>query len=301
MTCKTVRVVVPTGPLTYTGDGGKHRYDADYFASLYTNIAQAVSEFDGSASCERISSRMAKQSTEAIAKVLEADLVIVVATGRSSLAFWMMGVRMGVARVCLVLHDRVERSELGPVAGSLEMAYDADDAEGLRRDLRQRFEAIRSNQEPALVQSVVGPGSPTASTGSVAKYDLFVSYSHDDQARADKIEAEAKARGLNVFVSLAALESGVDQEQAIREALFQSAEVCLLATPNSLISDWVTCEYGAAWFMYKRITSLLHGITGAQLPQRLQRYVWREFDERGAYLDEVAKRRQERLLGILSS
>ncbi len=102
-------------------------------------------------------------------------------------------------------------------------------------------------------------------------YDVFLSYSARDRAIALPIRDKLHSAGARVFMAPKSLEPGDDFAAEIRQALHGSAEVWVIMSPNSLNSEWVTTEWGAAWVLDKRTVPILHRCDIPQLPERLKR------------------------------
>jgi hypothetical protein len=101
--------------------------------------------------------------------------------------------------------------------------------------------------------------------------DIFLSYSSVDRQEANEIyEAIRKVGGL-VFLSEKDLKPGEDFAEEIRKAISSSRELWLLVSPNSLKSDWVISEWGAAWVLRKRVVPILHRCRPEELPDRIRR------------------------------
>ncbi|MEO6724476.1 MAG: toll/interleukin-1 receptor domain-containing protein [Blastocatellia bacterium] len=111
-------------------------------------------------------------------------------------------------------------------------------------------------------------------------YDVFVSYSSLDEKEADILHQEILAAGGKAFLSSKNLKPGDDFVEEIRIRLQSSRELWLLVTPNSLKSEWVLTEWGAAWMSRKKIVPLLHGCRPADLPDRLNKIQCIEFYKR---------------------
>ena len=88
-------------------------------------------------------------------------------------------------------------------------------------------------------------------------FDVFLSYASTDQIEADQIYEAIERAGGKVFLAGKNLRPGDDFAEEIRNALWSSREVWLLVSPNSLKSDWVISEWGAAWALRKRIVPIL--------------------------------------------
>jgi hypothetical protein len=102
-------------------------------------------------------------------------------------------------------------------------------------------------------------------------YDVFLSFADANRDEARLIEAKLTAVGQNVFLSPKELRPGDDFADRIRDAIHDSGEVWLLVTPQSLKSEWVTTEWGAAWVLRKIIVPILFRCDPDDLPARLKR------------------------------
>jgi hypothetical protein len=102
-------------------------------------------------------------------------------------------------------------------------------------------------------------------------FDVFISHAAADSKEADQIYEAILARGKKAFLSKKSLKAGEDFADKIRTALVSSRELWLLVSPNSLDSDWVISEWGAAWALEKRIVPILHRCGPDQLPDRIRR------------------------------
>jgi len=87
-------------------------------------------------------------------------------------------------------------------------------------------------------------------------FDVFISHAAADSKEADQIYEAILARGKKAFLSKKSLKAGEDFADKIRTALVSSRELWLLVSPNSLDSDWVISEWGAAWALEKRIVPI---------------------------------------------
>jgi len=101
-------------------------------------------------------------------------------------------------------------------------------------------------------------------------YDVFLSYSAKDQNEADELYRSINANGGKAFLSAKSLKPGHDFVEEIRNAILVSNEIWLIVSPNSLKSEWVTTEWGAAWALKKPIIPILHRCSPEQLPERLK-------------------------------
>lgn len=122
-------------------------------------------------------------------------------------------------------------------------------------------------------------------------FDVFLSFSSNNRAEAEKIRSVAEVKGVSVFMSEKDLTSGDVWDETIREALLGSREIAILVSPTSLKSEWVATEWGIAWALQKRITPILFRCDITQLPDRLKRYEARDLHEIDLYVSEVFSRK----------
>ena len=103
------------------------------------------------------------------------------------------------------------------------------------------------------------------------EFDVFMSFAAANQSEAARIQALVTSAGGKIFLSAKTLEPGDDFADVIRNALRASRELWMLVTPESLRSEWVMTEWGAAWALGTRIVPILLRCSPAQLPDRLKR------------------------------
>ncbi len=111
------------------------------------------------------------------------------------------------------------------------------------------------------------------------KYDVFLSYSMADRDEARAMESFLTKKRLKVFLSEKDIKPGSKWEDEIKEALRNSNLLCMLVTPNSLRSDWIISEYGAAWSQDIRILPVLFQCSAKDLPEGLRNYQAVNFHE----------------------
>lgn len=103
------------------------------------------------------------------------------------------------------------------------------------------------------------------------QFDIFLSYASEDTAEAELIHSKATASGLRLFMAPKILAPGDDFAEKIRSALEGARELWLLVSPNSVHSEWVISEWGAAWVLKRTIVPILHRCAPDALPDRLRR------------------------------
>jgi hypothetical protein len=109
--------------------------------------------------------------------------------------------------------------------------------------------------------------------------DVFLSFSSRDQEQANVIHQAATSAGLRLYMAAKELEPGDDFAEEIRTALVGAAQLWMLVSPESLKSEWVTSEWGAAWALAKRIVPILFRCSPKDLPDRLRRLQCVDFHE----------------------
>ncbi|MEW5895521.1 MAG: toll/interleukin-1 receptor domain-containing protein [Candidatus Omnitrophota bacterium] len=102
--------------------------------------------------------------------------------------------------------------------------------------------------------------------GTFGYDDIFISYSEKDERLAEEFLNLFSEKNIACFMAKKSISSGFDWETAIKERLKHSKEVVLLLTPNSIQSQWVLLEAGAAWVMDKPLTPCVFFADINQLP-----------------------------------
>ncbi len=128
---------------------------------------------------------------------------------------------------------------------------------------------------------------------SAYTYDVFLSYSTKDTDEANRVRDQLENSNLSCFMASQDIQGGDSWSDVIRNGLLHSREICILVTVNSLSSDWVSAEWGAAWVLQRRVVPLLQGVASGNLPHRLRNVQTRNFSDLGKYIGEVARRREE--------
>lgn len=103
-------------------------------------------------------------------------------------------------------------------------------------------------------------------------FDAFLSYSTTNNQEAEFIHATATSSGLRILMAPKILVPGDDFAEEIRISLLGSVELWLLLSPQSICSEWVISEWGAAWVLEKLIVPILHRCEPDLLPNRIARY-----------------------------
>jgi hypothetical protein len=119
---------------------------------------------------------------------------------------------------------------------------------------------------------------------------LFLSFSSLNRAEAREIEKCGREMGLRIFMDKKAIQPGVIWEEAIRQGLLNSRELAVLATPESLKSEWVMTEWGAAWVLGRPITPIILRLNPRDLPGCLKQREWVDYHEYEDFLNVLQGR-----------
>lgn len=122
------------------------------------------------------------------------------------------------------------------------------------------------------------------------EYDLFLSFSSTNRDEARAIERRAEALGIRVFLDEKAIGPGAVWEAVIRQGLLNSRELAVLATPESLESEWVKTEWGAAWVLGRTITPIILRLDPRALPDRLRQRQWIDYHRFEEFLQALQGR-----------
>lgn len=163
---------------------------------------------------------------------------------------------------------------LAPSAGAMLHKIEAP---GIRsqEDIRAHraivVKMIATLQATLESQAALESSNPPLASHRRTTYDVFVSFSSRDLEEAKTLAGQIEAAGGRTFLSAKDIPAGEDFANRIREALTASHEVWILVTPNSLKSEWVISEWGAAWALQKPLVPILLGCVAEQLPERLRK------------------------------
>jgi len=91
-------------------------------------------------------------------------------------------------------------------------------------------------------------------------YNVFLSHSAKDQSMASRIHTDLqrdRPPSLEVYYAPKSTESGKQWKEQLRDALNNCSELVVLLSQESLNSNWVMLEIGAAWARGIRVTPIL--------------------------------------------
>ncbi|KAF0109186.1 MAG: cytoplasmic protein [Anaerolineaceae bacterium] len=150
---------------------------------------------------------------------------------------------------------------------------------------KDTIEKIKQTISSTDAENVSNESENEGQTITSVRYDVFLSYSTKDKVEAKKIETFLTKKNLRVFLSEKDIKPASNWKKDIQNALTNSKLLCVLATPNSLGSEWVITEWGAAWAMRIRILPILLRCSLKDLPERLKDYQSIDFHEMAKILD----------------
>jgi WD40 repeat protein len=100
-------------------------------------------------------------------------------------------------------------------------------------------------KEPAVIQDA-------------DRFDIFFSYSRQDQAFADDLQQALEATGKRCWIDRQKIQYGAMWEEEIKSAIERSASILFISSPDSAASDVCEREVGYARELRKKIVPLLH-------------------------------------------
>nr|WP_298924027.1 toll/interleukin-1 receptor domain-containing protein [uncultured Allomuricauda sp.] len=123
--------------------------------------------------------------------------------------------------------------------------------------------------------------------------DIFISYSSLDTEIATEIATMLNKNGISTFMAEHKITGGEDWEESIRLALVNAREIIIFITPNSVKSNWVMIEAGAAWSIGKRITPCVAYVDMNSLPQPISSHQCKQINttkNKGILVEEIVER-----------
>ncbi|HWS86495.1 MAG TPA: toll/interleukin-1 receptor domain-containing protein [Pyrinomonadaceae bacterium] len=155
----------------------------------------------------------------------------------------------------------VSKNMEGAVAGTLSLLH----------EFYKRNVPDRDGTEAQPTGAAEAKGFSGVRISSNAEYDVFLSYAALNRVEANVIYNAVNDAGGKVFLAEKTLQPGEDFAEEIRKSLRSSREVWVLVSANSLSSDWVLTELGAAWVLEKKIVPILYRCRPEELPDNLRR------------------------------
>lgn len=187
-----------------------------------------------------------------------------------------------------LLEKDVSDIDVEKLLGNIEAGSSSQLSAGTVKLTQEQMEEI-STLAALKVQEVIDQMTVARLDGiqhrNSKSYSVFLSYSSTDKDEARKIATFLSKKNIKVFLSEKELKPSTKWEHDIKNALRTSILFCLLATPNSLKSEWVATEWGAAWAYEIPILPILLQCSVKDLPERLRDYQAINFHEMPKILD----------------
>jgi hypothetical protein len=151
----------------------------------------------------------------------------------------------------------------------------------------------------ALLEAAQHHGSTglTVPRGDSIDLDVFLSHSNADSQNAKRLHSRLTRHGFSAYLAKRALRGGDTFSDEIRAALRRSRELWVLVTPESLKSEWVLTEWGAAWALGKRIVPILDRCNKDDLPGRLRNLHCVDYDKIDSLIVDLTQRLGDRAGG----
>ena len=122
------------------------------------------------------------------------------------------------------------------------------------------------------------------------KFKVFISHSTLDKFMARKIDEMLQAIGIATFRDDRDLDAGDPIPEEIRHEIASSDELLVLWTTQTLASEWVKQEIGAAWGLGLKTVALLHVVEASTLPPNIRNCLAYPINDAERYLEEVSRR-----------
>lgn len=97
--------------------------------------------------------------------------------------------------------------------------------------------------------------------------NVFISYARSDSGEAERLVKSLRAINVTGWLDQADIAAGESISSAVRDAIVRSSAVVVLLSPNSLRSEWVQFEIGAAEALEKKIIPVI--VSGEHLEKEL--------------------------------
>ena len=121
-------------------------------------------------------------------------------------------------------------------------------------------------------------------------YTVFISHTKRDSGLARDLAQRLEQVGVKAIWTEEKVKAGEDWESRINRDLQASDEVIVFLTENSINRAWVMYEMGAAFGMHKRITPIVVGLTGKELPQVVKGLSYINYAEVSNYVSKLGER-----------
>ena len=182
---------------------------------------------------------------------------------------------LGRDRVIILSEHGVEYPS--DLMGSILLQYSERKVETTFEHLRRELHSVPSERHQIIRRTFL--------------YDVFLSYSSNDEQYARRIKQALEDSGLSCFMASKDIHAGQSFVDEVRNAVLNSREMCLLLSQDSIGSPWLQAEWAAAWVLEKRIVPILLNVETEDLPSRLAQRQNVDFNQLDRYIYEVKGRR----------
>lgn len=117
------------------------------------------------------------------------------------------------------------------------------------------------------------------------RYDVFLSYSTANKDQVRVIYDFLTNEKINVFMSEKKIQPSANWEEVIKQALRSSKLLCVVASPESLASEWVKTESDSAWILEIPTLPILYRCAVKDLPEKLKRFQTIDYHEYSKILE----------------
>ena len=114
---------------------------------------------------------------------------------------------------------------------------------------------------------------------SAKTYDVFLSYSTANKDQSRILYNFLVEQNYKVFMDEKEISPSSIWEEIIKNSLKNSRLLCVLASPESLSSEWVTTEVDSAWFIDMKMLPILYHCAPKDLPDKLRKHHAIDFHE----------------------
>lgn len=132
----------------------------------------------------------------------------------------------------------------------------------------------------------------TRSPRKKVTYQVFLSYSREDNWIAEIMREKIRKSRVKVWLDAVDLPGGANVRERIKKGMRESAEALILLSPASRKSDWVKHEVGLADGMDKWTTLLLLHVTQDDVPEPVSHLNYLSINAFDSYLAQLAERRR---------
>jgi len=153
------------------------------------------------------------------------------------------------------LISRASMDELGAVLRQARIQT-GDDGEQRIDDVMKRLADYAAGSTSALSTPTPTSTLPPPSASPRTSDHIFISYAHADRAWVERLANDLRERGYIVWIDFSGLRGGDVWQQSISDGIHASAVVLLILSPDSVRSEWVGIEVGAALAAGKKLIPL---------------------------------------------